>query len=275
MEMRRTWYGKPILKKKDSSDTMIRWVSIVFVLITLYTVFGRIEYRWESFSGDIALKMLKNFFRYDLVEGVQAMKMAISLFKTLALSFVTTILGFIIGIVMGLFSARNISNPMLSNIIRGIASFIRAVPTIVWVLFFVSGFGLTSTTAVLGMLFHTVAFFTKAFSECFEEVDKETINALRATGANWTQVVFGSIFPSSLTKMISWLAIRYETNFSVAVIIGPAAGVPGTIGTAINAASRSGDYPVQGFGVMLVFVTALIMELLINGVRQKSIVNEI
>ncbi|MDK2987676.1 MAG: phosphonate transport system permease protein [Methanothermococcus sp.] len=265
--------GKPKIKTLTSADIVISAVIIVFILITVYTVFFNIEYKWDDFQGETALDIASNFIRFDKVGIDKIIEMLLSLINTLSLAFVTTITGFVTGIVFGLLSARNISNLYLSNLIRGTASLIRAVPTIIWVLIFVSGYGLSATTAVMGMFFHTLSFFIKSFAETFEEVDKGTIEALRASGSNWLQIVFGTILPSSLTKIISWIAIRSEINFGVAVVIGPAAGVPGTIGSLINNASRGGDYATQGFGVILVFLTAYIMEVTINNLRQKSIIN--
>ncbi|HCX04192.1 MAG: ABC transporter permease subunit [Tissierellales bacterium] len=265
--------GKPKIKTLTSADIVISAVIIVFILITVYTVFFNIEYKWDDFQDETALDIASNFIRFDKVGIDKIIEMLLSLINTLSLAFVTTITGFVTGIVFGLLSARNISNLYLSNLIRGTASLIRAVPTIIWVLIFVSGYGLSATTAVMGMFFHTLSFFIKSFAETFEEVDKGTIEALRASGSNWLQIVFGTILPSSLTKIISWIAIRSEINFGVAVVIGPAAGVPGTIGSLINNASRGGDYATQGFGVILVFLTAYIMEVTINNLRQKSIIN--
>lgn len=269
----RTITGRPRLRVTNMTDRIIFFLSILFIATTIYTVFFRVEYKWEYFSGQTLIEMMTYFFRIDLVDGAKRMEMILSLVNTLALGFVTTIAGCSVGLILGLFAARNLTNGYMTNIIRAFASLTRAVPTLIWVLIFVAGYGLTSTTAVVGMFFHTLAFFIKSFAEAFEEVEKDTIDALKATGSNWLQIVFGAVLPSSMTKMISWIAIRNEINFGVAVVIGPAAGVPGTIGSAINNASRAGLFAVQGFGVLLIFLTAFLMELGINYFRQRSIVD--
>ncbi|MBN2222894.1 MAG: ABC transporter permease subunit [Vallitaleaceae bacterium] len=267
-------FQRPRLRERNRADYLMMVILIFAIVITIYTVIFRIEYRWDYFNANIAAEIASNFIRFDLVENAKKIEILLSLLNTLALGFVTTILGLIVGLIFGLFAARNLTNGFAPLLIRSTASLVRAVPTIIWVLIFVAGYGLTSTTAIVGMFFHTFAFFTKSFAEAFEEVDAGTIEALKASGANWHQIVFGAVFPSSLTKIISWIAIRNEINFGVAVVIGPAAGVPGTIGTLINNASRGGEYSVQGFGVFMIFLTALLMELLINFIRQKSIIVE-
>ncbi|MCD5414014.1 MAG: ABC transporter permease subunit [Clostridiales bacterium] len=264
---------RPKLKIMSLTDYTIYSIIIIFFLTTIYTVFFRIEFRWEFFQAETAMNIARNFLRFDLVENVKRIEMIRSLLNTLALAFLTTLSGYFIGLILGLFAARNLTNGKIASAIRGAASFVRAVPTIIWVLILVSGYGLTATTAVVGMFFHTLSFFIKSFAEAFEEIDGGTIEALKATGSNWLQIVFAAVLPSSLTKMISWVAIRSEINFAVAVVIGPAVGVPGTIGTMINNAARAGNHAEQGFGVILIFVTALIMEVSINYFRQKSIID--
>ena len=173
---------------------------------------------------------------------------------------------------MGLLAANNISSNKISTFVNAIVSFLRAVPTIVWVLIFVAGYGLSATTAIVGITFHTIAFFVKSFSESFEEVDPGAIEALKASGASMPQIIFGAIVPSAYTKLISWIAMRTEINFAVAVVIGPAVGVPGTIGTAINVYSGHANYSAMGFGVMCVFLIALAFELIITRIKQTQII---
>ncbi|MFP4457065.1 MAG: PhnE/PtxC family ABC transporter permease [Clostridia bacterium] len=261
------------LKNIEVSDKIIRSLMVLFVLVTLYTLLIRVEYKWEAFNAKVGLNYLQNFFRIDQVELSVQLDMLGRLINTLILGFLTTLTGAFFGLIFGLLGANNLTNTKISNVVKGIASFVRAVPTIIWVLIFVSGFGLTATTAIVGMTFHSFSFFVKSYSESFEEVDKGTIEALKATGANWFQIVFGAVIPSALTKIISWIAIRSEINFTVAVVIGPAVGVPGTIGTMINNAARAGEYAKQGFGILLVFLTAFTMELIISKLRQRSIVS--
>ncbi len=273
MRVARNVFGKPKLKERTTSDILIRLLVITFLAVSAYTLFIRMEYKWDLFSAQTGLKFLARFIRFDQVPPKMMLDMVGRLLNTIILGVLTTLIGAFVGLVFGLLGARNLTNPKVSNVVKGIASFVRAVPTIIWVLIFVAGYGLTATTAVVGMAFHSFAFFVKSYAESFEEVDRGTIEALKATGANWFQIVFGAVIPSALTKLISWIALRSEINFTVAVVIGPAVGVPGTIGTMINNAARAGNYEVQGFGIILVFITAFLMEIVVTRLRQNSIVS--
>lgn len=266
-------FDRPKLKEVSGIEQAINVVLIIGILITLYTLLTRMEYKWEQVDLNMARKVVTSFFQIQNVPDNIKIGMLRSLVNTMALGFMSTLTGFVAGIILALFAARNISSPRVSNVIRGFAGFVRAIPTIIWVLIFVSGYGLSATTAVVGMFFHTLAFFIRSLAESFEEVDEATIEALQATGSNKVQIIFGAIIPSSVSKIISWFALRFEQNFGTAVIIGPAVGVPGTIGTMINNASRMGNYSSLGFGVILIFITAFIMEIFLNRIRQKNIIS--
>lgn len=266
--------GKYVLRKKDTSSKWVVGVVVVFATSLIYFLGWMCEYKWDSIRLDLVSKFVGQFFMFNQVSLKQYLDVIQSLFNTFMLSFFTTIVSIVIGLICGLFSARNLSNPWLCNIIRAIAGFVRAVPTIIWVLLFVSGFGLTATTAFVGMLFHSVAYFIKSFSESFEEISDGTLEALRATGASWWQIVISAVIPSSLTRLISWVAMRCEMNFAAAVIVGPAVGVPGTIGSLVNKASREANYSLMGVCIVVIVVSALIFEILITKYKQKTIVNE-
>ncbi len=104
---------------------------------------------------------------------------------SLLVGLVPTLISMAIGTVLGLLAASNLSNRAASNAIKVFMSVARAVPTILWELVFSVAIGLGPEAAVIGLLFHSVAYLVKAYSESFEEVDPGVIEALRASGASW------------------------------------------------------------------------------------------
>ena len=154
-------------------------------------------------------------------------EMGWGLLFTLALGLLTTVIGAIPALVLGLLAARNLGPAWLSWILRGFVAFVRAVPTVLWVLIFAVGAGLGSVAAVVGMTFHSFGYLLKAFSESFEELDEGTLEALKATGASWLSIVTQAVIPSSLAAITSWTFLRFEINFTTAVAMGAAAGAGG------------------------------------------------
>lgn len=188
---------------------------------------------------------------------------------TLALAFMTTLLGAIVALFLGLLAAKNLTSIKVSNIIKGFVAVIRAIPTVLWVLIFAIGAGLGAVAAVVGMSFHTVGYLLKAYSESFEELDEGVIEALRASGASWLQIVFQAVIPSSITYLLSWTFIRFEINFAVAVAMGAAAGAGGIGFELFMAAGYFYDIREIGFITYLILAVALIMEIVATQLKKK------
>jgi phosphonate transport system permease protein len=192
----------------------------------------------------------------------------LALLTTLALAFLTTLIGAGVALVLGLLAARNLTNKTVSNIVKSVVSFVRAVDTVMWVLIFAIGAGLGAVAAVIGMSFHTVGYLVKAYSEAFEEIDPGVIEALRASGATWLQIIFQTIIPSSITYILSWTFFRFEINFAVAVAMGAAAGAGGIGYQLYMAGGYYYDIREIGFITYLLLGVALIMEFI--AIRLKS-----
>jgi len=113
-----------------------------------------------------------------------------ALFVTFSLGALATIFGAIIAFFGSLLCAKNIANPYVANITKSFVAFIRAVPTILWVLIFTVAAGLGSVAAVIGLTFHSAGYLIKAYAESIEEMDEGTIEALKASGASfWANCV--------------------------------------------------------------------------------------
>jgi phosphonate transport system permease protein len=188
---------------------------------------------------------------------------------TMGLAFLTTLFGAAIALFMGLMAAQNLSPKWLTNVIKGLVAFIRAVPTILWVLIFAVAAGLGSTAAVIGLTFHTVGYLTKAYSESFEDLDRSVIEALMATGANWWQIVFQAVIPSTATYLLSWTFLRFEINFGNAIAMGAAAGAAGIGFDLYMSSSFYFDLHEVGLITYFILFFAIVLEVLATNMKAK------
>ena len=134
---------------------------------------------------------------------------------TLGLAFLATLFGGFIALFLGLLGAQNLAPKPVTNVIKAVVAFIRAVPTILWVLIFAVTAGLGATAAVIGMTFHSISYLTKAYAESFEDLDRSVIEALKASGANWWQIVFQAVIPVffHLSVILDFPAFRNEFRY--------------------------------------------------------------
>jgi phosphonate transport system permease protein len=215
-------------------------------------------------TGPAALKLLSDLAKmfanpaakhFSLTEAIWA------LLLTLGLAFLTTLLGALLAIILSPFAAKNLSRPAVSNALKILVAFVRAVPTVLWVLIFAIGAGLGSVAAVVGMTFHSFAYLLKAYSESFEEVGGDVVEALKSSGANWTQIVCQAVIPSSMSYIVSWTFIRFEINFANAVAMGAAAGAGGIGYELFMASGFYFNIGEVGFITYLILIVAVLLEL--------------
>ncbi|NTV64646.1 MAG: ABC transporter permease subunit [Oscillochloris sp.] len=180
---------------------------------------------WQATS-----EMLANF-RLLLLEphlkSLSVLELLQALAVTVGLGLLTTLFGALIAFFLGLLAAQNLAPRWVTNLIKGGTAFVRAVPTVLWVLFFAVSAGLGSVAAVLGMTFHSTGYLIKAYSESFEEIDAGVLEALRASGASWWQMIFQAVVPTAASALLSWTFVRFEINFSTAIAMGATAGAGG------------------------------------------------
>ncbi|MCL1632154.1 ABC transporter permease subunit [Sporolactobacillus sp. CPB3-1] len=257
-------------KKLTKSNIVIRTTMTVLALLTIYGFFTfnnqNLKF-WPSLMATFAnfktvfIQPHFNHFTFSqAVEGVTV---------TLALGLLTTIVGAVVAFFLSLLAAENLTNKTTSNIVKTIVAIIRAVPTVLWVLIFAIAAGLGSVAAVIGMSFHSISYLTKAYSESFEEIDEGAIEALKATGAGWWQIVFQSIVPNALTSLISWTFMRFEVNFGVAVAMGAAAGAGGIGYEMFMAGAFYFDIREMGTITYFILAIAIVLEILSTQIKAR------
>lgn len=258
-------------KKPFNKQVMVIRLTLAALAILTVYAFATFDYKDIELLNAIYSTALtiKTMFFQPLFKHLTFIEAVQQLTITLGLAFLTTLFGAVIALFLSLLAAQNLTNPKLSIAIKGVVAFIRAVPTVLWVLIFAVAAGLGSVAAVIGMTFHSISYLVKAYSESFEELDKGVIEALKASGANWWQIVFQAVLPSSVSYLISWTFMRFEINFAVAVAMGAAAGAGG-IGYDMFMAS-SYYYDVREIGAItyLILAFAILLELLAARIKKK------
>lgn len=246
----------------------------VFAILFLYTVFTLIfmEKGGISFSGSVReftenIKLMflgvKRNGRFPLTQVLY------SLLTTSALASLTTIISAAAGLVLGIAASENLSPASIVRTVRAVTAFVRSVPTIIWVLIFSVTSELGAGAAVIGMSFHGTAYLVKGFSETFEQIDKDCIDALKSCGASSAEIFMQAVLPASLTGIVSWSFFRFEINFGNAVALGAAAGAGGIGYELFMAGSMYFDMGEVGRLSYMILAAAAILEFASSKIRRN------
>ena len=268
--MRKTHRGKIKTAAKSKSSLAIKLTILVLLGLTVYG-FLTFDYKNINFAEAVTgtLNNAKVMFGQPHLKYATMSGALHALLVTFCLGALATIFGAIIALFGSLMCARNIANPIVGNIVRSLVAFVRAVPTILWVLIFTVAAGLGSVAAVIGLTFHSAGHLIKAYSESIEEMDAGVIEALKASGASYWQIVFQAILPASISYMTAWTFLRFEINFNVALAIGAAAGAGGIGFDLFMAGNFYFDLRELGFITYIVVAAVIVLEMFATKIKAK------
>lgn len=143
-----------------------------------------------------------------------------SILETIQMALLGTVIGFIMALPLGLMGARNISGRSVSAVIRFFLGAIRTIPALLWAIIFVVAFGLGPLPGTLGLAIYSVGYMSKLYYEAFEAVDREVIEAVRATGISRLKEIRFVILPESMNHILSQLFFMFEYNVRSSAILG-------------------------------------------------------
>ena len=100
-------------------------------------------------------------------------------------------------------------------------------------------------------------------------MDPGIIEALKANGASYWQIVCQAIVPSTITSMVAWTFMRFEINFANAVAMGAAAGAGGIGFNLFMAGSFYFDLHEMGLLTYIVVIAVVILEMISTKIKAK------
>lgn len=215
----------------------------LFIFLAVVVVSWRIaEVRpFEFFLGEGREKFVSfiaEMFPPDL--SVEFLKITIlPVIETIQISVIGTALAILIGFPLAILATSNLiftgvlhaaeteGRPLLRFVrvipyffARAILNFFRAVPEFVWALIFVRAVGLGTFPGVLAIGVAYGGILGKVFSEIFEGVKSQPIEALQATGASRLKTFLYGFLPEAFPNLISYALYRWECSIRAAAILG-------------------------------------------------------
>ncbi|WP_181917249.1 phosphonate ABC transporter, permease protein PhnE [Virgibacillus dokdonensis] len=187
---------------------------------------------------------------------------------TLYISFVAMVIAATIAFFLSFFGAYNTTpHPILQIIVRGIASFLQSIPALVWVLILVAAYGLGLIVGTIALVLSGTGLLIRSFSEIIEEIDDEQVEALRATGANWFQIIGQAVVPQVLPGMVGWSLYKFDLNIREAAVIGMVGG--GGIGFSMQTSLKLFQYKDALTAILIIFILVTTIEFLTGKVRER------
>ena len=192
-----------------------------------------------------------------------------SLLESIGVAILATIYSMVGGLFLAVFLAKNITpSRILSNLLSAAFTFLRAIPSIIWVLLVLVCVGFGPTAGIVGICISSTSFFSKSFAQCFEEVSDETIEALKAMGASKATIFFRAMLPSAFTSLMAWTSISFESNFEASAVLGTVGA--GGIGYVVSNSMGRYAYGQAIVGIIVILIFTYSMELGFTILKEKQ-----
>lgn len=239
---------------------------ISFVGATAYTqfnpltVFLEMGAAWDFFANDFMPPQI-SFSETVINCIIVTVSLAISSASVAAvLAVVAAVLG----------SERTSPSKWLAGTIRGFATFLRNIPTLVWAFILFSSLGIGTSVGFMALVITSFAFMTRTFIEVIDEIPQDTIECMASVGATFWQRMFQCILPCCIEGFISWFLYCLEVNIRASTIVGMVGG--GGSGMVLLSYLKEFKYP-QAAGIILIIALLVIAVDMMTGALRKRVVN--
>jgi phosphonate transport system permease protein len=179
--------------------------------------------------------------------------------QTLAIAFLGTMLGAIIGCPFGLLAARNVvANRLVHLLTRRSLDTVRSVDILIWALIWINVVGLGPFAGALAIMSADLGAFGKLVSEAIEAADRRPTDGVLAAGGSRLHSVRFGMLPQVLPVIASQLLYFFESNTRSATIIGIVGA--GGIGLQLSEQIRVLEWQQVSFLILMILVTVAALD---------------
>lgn len=249
----RAWRRPPLIRNR-----WLRWAIYLGAAVYILAALSTLEVNWDRVSEGLAQgwRFAEGFFVPDFFKRSRDIWRGME--ESLAMTVTSTIVGCLLSLPIALGAARNIAPLPVYALCRTVIAVSRAFQEVIIAILLVAMFGFGPFAGFLTLSFATIGFMAKLLAEDIEDINEAQAEAIRATGANWRQVINYGIQPQVMPRLIGLSLYRLDINFRESAVIGIVGA--GGIGATLNTAMQRYDYSTAGAILIMIIVIVLIAE---------------
>jgi phosphonate transport system permease protein len=190
--------------------------------------------------------------------------------ETVQMALAGTFVALLAAFPLGFLAARNTTpHPAVYFSVRSVLNLVRTIPDLALGLLFVAAVGLGAFAGTLALAIHTATVLGKLLSESVENIDEGVVEAVRATGAGYGQILSFAVLPQILPDLISFTLYRFETNIRAASVLGLIGA--GGIGYLMNTSFRTFQYQEAAAIVLVLIALVMLVDHLSSRLRNHVV----
>ena len=253
----------------ESRAVWFGWFALVVLTIFCWRVMTA-NTIWEFVydaprqASDIFGRMLPP--RWDYANRLWA-----PLWDTINMATLGTLLAIALGTPLGFLAARNTTPSVL--FVRPVALLIivssRSINALIWGLLLVAILGPGVLAGIIAIALRSIGFVGKLLYESIEEIDRDQVEAIRASGASGAQVMTYGIVPQILPAFATICVFRWDINIRESTVLGLVGA--GGLGLALEASLNVLAWPQVTIILLMILVTVAASEWITAKVRRTII----
>jgi phosphonate transport system permease protein len=246
------------------------WLARIGLLALLaYTIYAAsiLDFTWDRFviGIDHGARFIARMFPPDTSADKMAL-MARGLYESLEIAIIASALGILLSLPIGLLAARNLMPPWITWPMRLLITLCRSFHQVIVAIVFVKAVGFGALAGILALTVASVGFVGKLFAEAIEEISLKQVEAIRATGASFMNVVVYGVLPQVLTRFVGFATYQVDSNLRNSTMVGIVGA--GGIGGTMFAAFQKFDYDYLLTILLAIIAMIMASEALQNAVKK-------
>lgn len=242
---------------------------IAWLALALYAAYAAslLDVTWERFV--IGLENAARFLGRMLPPETEASKIQLllkGLYESLEMAIIASALGILLSLPIGLFAARNLMPAWVTWPTRLLIALCRSFHQVIIAIIFVKAVGFGALAGILALTVASIGFVAKLFAEAIEEISLQQVEAVRATGASFMNVISYGVMPQVLNRFVGFATYQVDSNLRNSTMVGIVGA--GGIGGTMFAAFQRFDYDYLLTILLAIIAVIMVSEMLQNWIKK-------
>jgi phosphonate transport system permease protein len=242
---------------------------LAWIALAAYTVYAAsiLDVTWDRFVLGLeqGAKFIGRMFPPETTADKMAL-MARGLYETLEIAVISSALGIVLSLPIGLLAARNLMPAWVTWPLRFLIALCRSFHQVIVAILFVKAVGFGALAGILALTVASIGFIAKLFAEAIEEISLKQVEAIRATGAPFMNVINYGVMPQVLNRFIGFATYQFDSNLRNSTMVGIVGA--GGIGGTMFAAFQKFDYDYLLTILIAIIAMIMVSEALQNWIKK-------
>jgi phosphonate transport system permease protein len=243
---------------------------LLWTALALYVVYacGILDVSWDRFVRglDNGARFLDRMFPPDFSRQ-KLLLLREGMLESMQIAVLSTAVGVVLSLPLGLLAARNLMPPWVSWTARAAIALFRSFHPVITAILFVKAVGFGALAGVLALIVASLGFISKLFAEAIEEMNLKQVEAVRATGAGFFNVLIMGVFPQVMARFIGFSIYQLDSNLRNSTMVGIVGG--GGIGATLFTAYQRFDYDFV-LTILLAIIAVIMVAELVSAQLRKA-----